>query len=100
MKIQFRAKVKDTPIILTEITAYSDGMIGMDDSTFEKQIESYGYKFSGEDLYKPIDDYSSEDVCNVMGGDNWIWLEEGLFVLEISIDGNEWEECKLEGGGE
>jgi uncharacterized phage protein (TIGR01671 family) len=76
-EVKFRFNIEGTSLIIDSPTLYPDGMIGMSPDDFESQLPE-GFKHDSDALALMKGD---EKVCEVMQGDEWIFIESKYISL-------------------
>lgn len=95
--IKFRAFIPKLNIYLEEINIGFDGMIGCDPDYFEDELPEK-HEINDDGVY--LKDFENgndifEEVISILSGDEWMWIEEPFYELQISINGGEFEPFKI-----
>ena len=91
--LQFKAFIPKLGITLADIAIYPSGLIGMHPESLEEELP-VGYQLVDDSIFNTNED-KDEFVMSILEGDEWIWLEENQYELQVSIDGGEYEPFKL-----
>jgi len=76
-EIRFRAWLPDSEIMLSDITIYSNGQIGVSADDLEEAVKNKNkdWHISDDGIYHS-DEEHFDPIQNLLSGDDWYWIDD------------------------